>query len=80
MPAGAEDDLVISNSSQITQSYVFTEDEGDVQAADFLTAFANGNGTDTKEDVLGIVKNEKQVRDMANRVAQTKTLLLERTN
>ena len=80
VPAGAEDDLVISNSSQITQSYVFTEDEGDVQAADFLTAFANGNGTDTKEDVLGIVMNEKQVRDMANRVAQTKTLLLERTN
>ncbi|MGP8308205.1 flagellar sheath protein A [Vibrio sp. YIC-376] len=80
VPSGAKDALVISDSSLISQSYVFTQDEGDVQVADFLTAFANGDGIDTTEDVLGIVKNEQQVRAVANRIAQTKTLLLERTN
>ncbi|MGY0616382.1 flagellar sheath protein A [Vibrio sp. FJH11] len=80
VPSGARDSLAISKNSLISQSYVFTQDEGDVQVADFLTAFANGDGTDTTEDVLGIVKNEQEVRAVANRIAQTKTLSLERTD
>lgn len=80
VPSRAQDSLVISKNSLISQSYIFTQDEGDVQAADFLTAFANGDGTDTTEDVLGIVKNEQEVRAVANRIAQTKTLSLERTD
>ncbi|HCG7541808.1 flagellar sheath protein A [Vibrio parahaemolyticus] len=80
VPSGARSDLVISNNSLITQSYVFTDEKADVKAADFLTAFANGDGADTTKDVLGIVMNEKQVRDTMNRIAQTKTLMLERSN
>ncbi len=80
VPSSVQSDLVISDSSQITQSYIFTEDEGDVQVADFLASFANGDGTDTTGDVLGVVKNEQEARAIANRIAQTKTLLLERTN
>ncbi|TOB26900.1 hypothetical protein CGK11_18960, partial [Vibrio parahaemolyticus] len=76
VPSGARSDLVISNNSLITQSYVFTDEKADVKAADFLTAFANGDGADTTKDVLGIVMNEKQVRDTMNRIAQTKTLML----
>ncbi len=80
VPSSARNDLVISYGATISQSYVFTEDEGDVQVSDFLTAFANGDGTDTTEDVLGIVKNEQEVRATNNRLAQTKTLILERTD
>ncbi|MFZ6040601.1 flagellar sheath protein A [Vibrio natriegens] len=80
MPSDIESSLVISDSASISQSYVFTEENSDIQVADFLAAYANGEGKDTTEDVLGIVKNEQEVRAISNRVAQTKTLLLERTN
>lgn len=80
VPSDAASGLVISDDSLITQNYVFTEQSGDVKVADFLAAYANGDGQDTMEDVLGIVKNEQEVRAISNRLAQTKTLLLERTN
>ncbi|CAM2741071.1 hypothetical protein [Vibrio mytili] len=72
--------LVVSSGSNMTQSYVFTEDQSDLKATDFMTAFANEDGTSTTKDALGIVMNEQEVRSVNNRMAKTKTLRLERTN
>ncbi|CAE6899806.1 hypothetical protein ACOMICROBIO_GDFFDHBD_01449 [Vibrio sp. B1REV9] len=80
MPSDLKDELVVSSDSLMTQSYVFTEENSDVKAADFLTAFSNGDGNQTTKDVLGVVMNEQQVREISNRIAKTKMLFLERTN
>ncbi|KKX90197.1 hypothetical protein UF37_03060 [Vibrio parahaemolyticus] len=59
---------------------MLTDEKADVKDADFLTAFAKGNGADTKKEGFGLVMNEKQFRDTMKRIAQTKALILERSN
>ncbi|WP_112478233.1 flagellar sheath protein A [Vibrio variabilis] len=72
------DNLRITSTSKISQSYLFTENDKDVVLADFMTAFRHGGHGNVDNDSMSIVKSLQDMRYTLNNIAQTRSYYLHR--
>ncbi|MFA0441344.1 flagellar sheath protein A [Vibrio sp. 10N.286.49.B1] len=79
IPGEASKDLVVSNSSQFHQSYLFTENSNDVSIAEFMSQYSHSESKIAKDEI-GVLKSLVEMRDIENNILQTKTLMLLRPN
>ena len=79
IPPEAAKDLVVSNTSQFHQSYLFTEGKNDVSIVEFMSQFSHSS-SDLKTDEIGIVKSLVEMRDLENNILQSKTFGMTRAH
>lgn len=75
-----EDQLRISSSADISQGYLFTENDKDVPLAEFMTKFRLGRNQNVSKDTMSIVEDMRAIRDIENNLSQTKSLMISRYN
>ncbi|WP_439146628.1 flagellar sheath protein A [Vibrio sp.] len=78
VPSAIADDLLVSQNSSVSQSYLFTKEESSILLHEFVMDFRNGSGVDTSQDVLGMLFTSKEVRDNQIKRSQQETLKLSR--
>lgn len=80
VPLDARSGLVISDSSNITQSYLFLSENSDISSSEFMVEYRNGDGIDTTKDVVGVIYGLPEIRTIDNHRSQSKSLYLTRDN
>ena len=78
VPSAIADDLLVSQNSSVSQSYLFTKEESSILLHEFVMDFRNGSGVDTSQDVMGMLFTSKEVRDNQIKRSQQETLKLSR--